>query len=104
MMVDAMHVRNRRLVDRVGTGGRIEVEFEVSTFHGALRMESRRLAVRVAGIRVPIPPVVRITLREDCPGGEDDRQRVDVRMTVPLLGEVYGYRGRFSYTLRPVQR
>jgi hypothetical protein len=119
-MRDAMRVVGDRIVDRVGPGGRFEVEFELAVVGGGLTMESRRIALRIGRLRVPVPPIVRIRLRErawsegvgrfvsslrsslnDREVGRGHAQHVDVRMVVWGLGEVYGYRGTFRYAVLP---
>ena len=97
-MRDAMRVDGGRLVDRIGTRGEIEVELAMRVSDGRLRMESGRLAVRLLGLRVPLPPVLRVQLTEQAlPAGA---QRVDLRMFAPVIGEIYGYSGDFTYEVR----
>jgi len=45
-------------------------------------------------VRFRMPGLVRVTLAESVVGG---RQHVDVRMTAPVLGEVFRYVGSFTY-------
>lgn len=97
VMVDRMHARHGRIVDRVGDRGQVEVEFEVRVVDGGLRMRSRRLALHVAGVRVPLPRLATFVLRERARATE---QHVDLRVSVPVLGEIYGYDGVFAYTVR----
>lgn len=98
-MVDGMRFEGGRLIDRIGTRGEIEVELVPQVSRGALRLTSRTLALRLCGIRIPLPPIVRVELQERaCAGGE---QSVTVRLSAPLLGVVYGYSGRFRYALQP---
>jgi len=99
-MVDSMRVVDGRLVDRIGTAGEIEAEFELAVVDGRLCMVSRRLALRVLGIRFPLPQIMTVTLQEEM--REDGTQRVELRVTTPLLGEIYGYAGTFRYALREV--
>ncbi len=98
-MTDAMRASDGRLVDRIGIRGEIEIELALSVSAGGLRMESRRLALRVFGLRMPLPPLVTILLRETAVS--DDTQRVELRLTAPVLGEIYGYSGTFTYAVRP---
>lgn len=97
-MVDSMRVTGDRLVDRVGARGEIEMELALTVAGGGLRMRSTRLALRWAGIRVPLPRIVTVTLHEEARA--DRTQYVDVRMRMPVLGDVYGYSGTFTYELR----
>lgn len=97
-MRDMMRVVDGRLVDRIGARGEIEVELAVRVADGQLRMESARLALRLFGLRVPLPPVVRVLLTEQAlPNGA---QRVDLQMVAPVIGEIYGYSGDFTYEVR----
>lgn len=99
-MRDALHVVDGRLVDRIGACGEIEVELEACVSEGGLTMVSRRLALRLFGVRLPLPRLVTVVLRERTLSREHRTQHVDVRVSVPWLGEVYGYSGVFSYALR----
>jgi hypothetical protein len=97
-MVDAMSVVDGALHDRLGRRGGLEVELILDVVAGALHMRSRRQWLRLARLRLPLPPIVRVTLTEQTSG---DGQRVDVRMTAPVLGEVFRYAGTFSYSIAP---
>lgn len=99
-MTDTMRVVEGRLVDRVGVRGRVEVELDVFVVGGQVTMQSRRIALRIAGLRVPLPAVVRLLIRERALSGREAAQHVDVRMMAPLVGEIYGYRGTFTYSLQ----
>lgn len=97
VMVDRMHARDGRIVDRVGDRGQVEVEFDVRVIDGGLRMRSRRLALHIMGVRVPLPRVATFVLRERARGAE---QHIDLRVSVPVWGEIYGYDGVFVYTTK----
>jgi hypothetical protein len=58
-------------------------------------MRSRRQWLHLGPVRLRMPGLVRVTLAESAAGG---RQHVDVRMTAPVLGEVFRYAGTFTYT------
>jgi hypothetical protein len=97
IMVDEMRVVDGRLHDRLGRRGGLEVELGLEVVDGGLRMRSGRQWLHLGPVRVRIPGLVRVTLAEDAlPGG---RQHVDVRMTAPLLGEVFRYAGTFRYSV-----
>jgi hypothetical protein len=71
---------------------------------GGLRMRSRRQWLHLGAARFRMPGLVRVTLAEtagaEAPGGgRGETQRVDVRMTAPLLGEVFRYAGSFTYSV-----
>lgn len=108
VMVDRMSVERRALVDRIGRRGGLEVALDVHVEGGALRLQSRRIALRLRRVRVPLGRLAEVTVIERAAparaGGEGDtaadapRQAVDVRIRVPLLGEVFRYAGTFTYS------
>lgn len=98
VLVDRIDVAGGVLRDRLGRRGGLEVELVPDVVAGGLRMSSRRQWVRLRRLRVRIPAVVRVTLDERAEGG---RQRVDVRLTAPVLGEVFRYAGTFDYRTAP---
>jgi hypothetical protein len=98
-MTDRMDVVSGRLVDRLG--GLLEVELALCVAERDLRMISRRLALRVGGVRVPLPHLARVELVEGVDAGVAGVQRVAVSVRMPVLGEVYGYRGSFRYAIEP---
>lgn len=100
-MTDSMRVVDGRLIDRVGSRGRVEVELDLLVCDGRMQMRSRRIALRVAGLRLPLPPLVKLVIEERASSTDPGAQHVDVRMIAPVLGEIYGYRGTFTYDLRP---
>jgi hypothetical protein len=102
VMTDSIDVVDGRLVDRLGTGGRVEVTLEAHIVEGGMRMTSRRLAVRACGIRFRLPPIVRVNLNEEAVGDEGRSQCVTVSVRALGLGEIYGYTGTFTYELRPI--
>ena len=96
VMVDAMAVVEGTLRDRLGRRGGLEVELLLDVVEGGLRMTSRRQWLRLGPVRMRMPALVRVTLAETArPAG----QHVDVRLTAPLLGEVFRYTGSFTYEL-----
>lgn len=102
IMVDRMFVVGGCLHDRLGRRGGLEVRLALSVDGGELRMRSERLWIRLAGVRIPLPPVAVVTLREQAiESGPHGTQRVDVRIRSALLGELFRYTGEFAYDLRP---
>lgn len=97
VMVDEMRVVDGALHDRLGRRGGLEVELLLDVVDGGLRMRSGRQWLRLGRLRVRIPACVRVTLAEDAL--PDGRQHVDVRMTAPVLGEVFRYAGTFTYSV-----
>ena len=98
VMVDAMTVVDGTLHDRLGRRGGLEVELALDVVDGGLRMRSARQWLHLGPLRVRMPGLVRVTLAETAGEG---RQHVDVRMTAPVLGEVFRYAGTFTYALAP---
>jgi hypothetical protein len=101
VMDDTMRVVDGRLVDGIGKRRGLEVTIEVAVVSGALYMKSTRLALRARGIRIPLPSLVTMRLRESIDDTDPSRQRVDVRLSAPLVGEVFRYTGTFTYAVRP---
>jgi hypothetical protein len=96
VMEDTMHVVDGRLHDFLGRRRGLEVRLRLDVVDGSLRMVSDRAWVHVRALRIPLPALLsaRVHLTESRDG---DRQRVDVRMRHPLLGEIFSYAGTFEY-------
>ena len=98
VMVD--HVREHRglAVDALGSDGRLEASLQVAARDGALVASSSAVRVRFVGLWWPIlrgvRPRVELVERWD---DSAQRQHVDVRVSMPVLGTVYGYHGWFDY-------
>ena len=101
VMQDRMTVVDGALHDRLGRRGGLEVELDLTVVDGVLRMPSRRQWLRAGPLRIRIPGIVRVRLEERSTGA---RQRVDVRLTAPVLGEVFRYAGEFDYRVEPADR
>lgn len=95
-MLDRMTVGAGGIVDRLGRRGGLEVTLCVAVVDAGLRLTSRRLAWRVGRLRVPLPPLARVVVDERMVAG---RQRVDARVQVTGLGEVFRYTGTFAYRI-----
>ncbi|GAA3030905.1 DUF4166 domain-containing protein [Microbacterium dextranolyticum] len=93
-MQDRMRAEGAALIDRIGRRGELEVTLDVAIIDGGLRLASRRLAWWIGGVRIPLPPLARVTVDERMRG---PRQHVDARVHVALLGEVFRYSGSFTY-------
>ena len=100
VMEDTMTVVEGRLVDRIGKRRGLEVTTQLGVVAGALHMTSTRLALRAGPLRIPLPPLATMRLVERTDPTDPSRQRVDVRITAPLLGEVFRYTGGFTYAIR----
>jgi hypothetical protein len=100
-MVDTMSVVDGALHDRLGRRGGLEVEFALEVVDGGLRMRSQRQWLHLGPVRFRMPGLVRVTLAETAERGRRgvETQRVDVRMTAPVLGEVFRYAGWFTYSV-----
>lgn len=89
-----------RIVDHIGEPWLIAVSFDIGVEGGALQMESYATGVRWRTLRLRMPrflsPRVRLVERfEDASG----RHHVDLVMTLPLIGRIYGYSGYFTYRI-----
>lgn len=93
-MQDRMRAEDTVLIDRVGRRGELEVTLDAAIVDGGLRLASRRLAWWIGDVRVPLPPLARVTVDERMRGPS---QHVDVRVHVALVGEVFRYTGSFTY-------
>ncbi|MEO5920062.1 MAG: DUF4166 domain-containing protein [Pseudolysinimonas sp.] len=96
VMEDTMTVVDGALHDRLGRRRGLEVEFALEVTDGGLRMSSRRQWLHLGPVRFRMPGLVRVSLAETARGG---MQHVDVRITAPVLGEVFRYTGSFTYLL-----
>ncbi|TQJ30549.1 DUF4166 domain-containing protein [Microbacterium sp. SLBN-146] len=96
-MQDMMAARGDRIVDRIGRGGLLEATFRLDVEDGGLRMTSEHLALRIGRLRFPLPRFATVTVDE---AWRDSRQHVDVRVRMPLLGDVFAYAGSFTYATR----
>ena len=96
VMVDAMELVDGVLHDRLGRRGGLEVELLLSVAEGGLHMRSGRQWLHLGPLRFRMPGLVTVSLAETAQGG---LQHVDVRMTAPVLGEVFRYAGSFTYSL-----
>jgi hypothetical protein len=96
-MRDRIGIEAGRLVDDLGP---FRVGLSAAVRNGALLLTSSALTVRIAGSRIPVPraltPVLRLEERYD---DASDRQHVHLRLSHPLVGVLYEYRGRFRYTI-----
>ncbi|MDN3496876.1 DUF4166 domain-containing protein [Planococcus sp. APC 4015] len=98
IMRDEMSVVGGGLVDRLGRRGGLEVALDVEVRDGALRLTSRRLALRMRGVRIPLPRFATVTVDERATNAG---QHVDVRLRAPVIGEFFRYSGTFSYEYAP---
>lgn len=99
VMLDEMTVRDGVLVDRLGRRGGLEVHLAPAVVAGGMTLTSTRLAVRAFGVRIPLPRMAGVAVREQVDPADRTRQRVDVRIRVALLGEVFRYTGAFAYRI-----
>jgi hypothetical protein len=100
IMEDTMTAGNGRIVDRLGKRRGLEVAIRVAVVAGALHMTSTGIALRAGRARIPLPRLATMHLVERTDPADPSRQRVDVRIAAPLVGEVFRYTGSFEYTIR----
>lgn len=99
-MVDEMRVIDGVLHDYLGTNGELEVTFDLAVSEDKLTLTSSgawlHLGAGKRRLRVKLPTVLsaRVVLTERW---ELDHQRVSVTLTNPILGEIFTYRGTFTY-------
>jgi hypothetical protein len=99
---DRMSVVDGTLRDRLGRAGELEIELHLSVRDGGLEMRSGRMWVRIGVVRLRLLPIVRVSLGERAMPGSPGRQHVDLRVGMPVIGEVFGYRGDFGYVVTPL--
>lgn len=88
----------------LGTRGRVELIEECSvTPDGSLRMQTRRIALRLAGRRIALRGILGVSvLVEDGWDEENARRTISLRATNPLIGTVLEYRGWYRHLTRGV--
>ncbi|PJJ73127.1 uncharacterized protein DUF4166 [Diaminobutyricimonas aerilata] len=91
VMEDSMRIEGGRLHDRLGRRRGLEVEFTATVDHGGLVLESAREWLHGGPLRIRIPALVRVRLSERW---TEAGQRVEVRLSMPVLGTVFEYAGR----------
>lgn len=99
VMVDTMRAVDGAVVERLGRRGGLEVRLEPAVEGGGMTLRSRALAWRARRLRIPLPPLARVEVRERDDPRAPEGQLVDVRLRMPVLGEVFRYRGAFSYRI-----
>lgn len=101
VMRDVIRVDDDELVERLGSRGGLEVRLRPVIRDGGMLLRSRSLALRLRGVRIALPPVARVEVHETRDPSDAGRQRVDVRLRMLLLGEVFRYSGSFVYRIVP---
>ncbi|MDN8547607.1 DUF4166 domain-containing protein [Microbacterium sp. NM3R9] len=100
-MVDAMTAsRGGEVVDRVGRGGLLEVRLRPEVTRGGMRLRSVALALRAGRLRLPLPPMASVVVDERVDRVDPARQRVDGRVSMWPVGEIFRYRGSFTYRIQ----
>ena len=92
---DTMRVVDGALHDFLGRRSGFEVRLRLTITDGLLQMRSDRQWLHLGRVRIPLARFATVTVSESW---TDGRQRVDVRLRSPLLGEWFRYAGSFSYT------
>ena len=97
-MVDEIGVTSGTLDDRLGRPVRAVAVFRASIREGGLRLRSERVTLVAGRLRLRVPravaPLIVLTERFD---EHEDRQRVAITVTMPIVGRVYQYAGWFRY-------
>jgi hypothetical protein len=96
VMSDEIGATSGRIIDVLGRRRRLRALLDPEVVDGRLELRSRGAALRVGPVWLPLPfaPRVRLVERRD-----GDRQRVELTMTMPLVGRIYEYAGSFSYRI-----
>jgi hypothetical protein len=96
VMRDEIGTTSGRIVDVLGARRRLRTPLDASVIDGRLELRSRGAALRIGRVwlTLPLAPRVRLIERRD-----GDRQRVELTMTMPLIGRIYEYTGSFRYRI-----
>ena len=89
-----MRVVDDELHDYLGRRRGLEVQLALTITDGRLSMRSSRLWLHLGGARIRLPRIATVTVDESW---SDGKQRVDVRLRSPILGEWFRYAGSFNY-------
>jgi hypothetical protein len=96
VMRDEISAMSGRIVDVLGTRRRLRAYLDASVIDGRLELRSRGASLRIGPVWLPLPFAPRVHLVEMRDG---NRQRVELTMTLPLVGRIYEYAGSFSYRI-----
>ena len=98
-MTDRVLLTPHGLRQRLGAGEPVVAELRIRPDAGGLRIESERIGVRVAGIRVSLPArwSPRVIVQERTL--PDGRQHVELELHLPGVGLIYQFAGAFSYRI-----
>ncbi len=96
VMRDEIGVTSGVLVDALGVRCRLRATLEPSVVDGRLELRSRGAALRVGRLWIPVPVAPRVHLVERRDGA---LQRVELTVTMPVIGRIYEYAGSFSYRI-----
>lgn len=98
VMTDSVMRSGSGVVDRLGLPATVAASFEIGVADGALSLTSRAVSLRAGRFTFRLPrwcaPVVSLSEQYEPVSG---LQRVDLALTMPVVGRLYGYRGHFSY-------
>ncbi|WP_045072929.1 DUF4166 domain-containing protein [Psychromicrobium lacuslunae] len=105
VMIDAITAEpasksTTRLVDYLGSSGRLAASLLVSAQNGQLELRSEAISVRLLGRRFTLPRVIAPTVQ--ITEGVDEStglQRISMELRQPQLGLLYQYQGRFNYQI-----
>ena len=96
-MVDEIGIATNGLTDRLGRHGFIASALEARVVDAGVELRSTSAELRVGRLRVPLGVLSpRVILSERTFGA---RQRVSLRLELPIVGLLYEYSGLFDYAV-----
>ncbi len=95
-MRDEIGADSGRIIDVLGHRRRLRARLDATVTEGGLELRSLGAALRVGRLWLPLPFAPRVHLVERRDG---ERQRVELTMTMPVIGRIYEYAGSFSYRI-----
>lgn len=101
MTVDLVH---GRAVEHTGPGGLLEVPWRIDLREDRLQIDALSVALRLGSLRLRLPDVccVRVRAIETADPAHPNQIQIDLSLTHPWLGPVFGYDGTFRVERRPV--
>jgi hypothetical protein len=103
-MTDRVIFTRAGLRQRLGADERVVVELALESGVDGLHIASRRVGIRMLGLRWSLPAAwaPRVVVHERAL--PDGRQHVALTLDLPLVGRIYEYAGAFEYRVEPAVR